>query len=67
LAINSALGAGADNTILDKKIKKLEKDMIVVGTSAPESTEGLWVDTGNGGVMKYYNGTSWVTAKSVWG
>lgn len=38
-----------------------------VGKTAPSNTEILWVDTGNGGVMKYYNGTSWVATKAVWG
>lgn len=38
-----------------------------VGTTAPADTELLWIDTGNGGVMKYHNGTSWVATKAVWG
>ena len=38
-----------------------------VGTTAPTNTELLWIDTGNSGVLKYYNGTSWVATKAVWG
>lgn len=38
-----------------------------VGATAPTDTELLWIDTGNGGVMKYHNGTSWVATKAVWG
>lgn len=38
-----------------------------VGSTAPTNTEILWIDTGNGGVMKYHNGTSWVATKAVWG
>ena len=38
-----------------------------VGTTAPENTELLWIDTGNSGILKYYNGTSWVATKAVWG
>ena len=38
-----------------------------VGATAPENTEILWIDTSSGGVMKYYNGTSWVATKAVWG
>lgn len=38
-----------------------------VGASAPADIELLWIDTSNGGVMKYYNGTSWVATKAVWG
>ena len=38
-----------------------------VGNTAPSNTKILWVDTGNGGIVKYYNGSSWVVTKSVWG
>lgn len=38
-----------------------------IGTTAPIDTALLWIDTGNGGVMKYHNGTSWVATKAVWG
>lgn len=38
-----------------------------VGATAPTDTALLWIDTGNGGVMKYHNGTSWVATKAVWG
>ena len=29
------------------------------GTTAPERTDILWIDTGAGGVIKYYNGSAW--------
>lgn len=38
-----------------------------VGTSAPSDTELLWIDTANGGVLKYYNGSAWTNIKAVWG
>lgn len=38
-----------------------------IGSTAPDDTALLWIDTGNGGVMKYHNGTSWVATKAVWG
>ena len=38
-----------------------------VGDTAPINTNLLWIDTSNGGVMKYYDGTSWVGTKAVWG
>lgn len=38
-----------------------------VGSTAPSNTKLLWVDTGNGGVLKYYNGSSWIATKAVWG
>lgn len=33
--------------------------------SAP-STQFLWVDTAHGNIIKFYNGTSWVTCSSAW-
>ena len=38
-----------------------------IGTSAPRDTSLLWIDTGNGGIIKYYNGSSWVPTASTWG
>lgn len=38
-----------------------------VDTSAPSDTTMAWVDTGNGGILKYYNGTEWTVVKAVWG
>ena len=38
-----------------------------VGGTAPSNTKMLWIDTANGGILKYYNGSSWVATKSVWG
>ena len=40
---------------------------VVVGTTAPTNTKVLWIDTGNGGIAKYYKGTAWVPVASVWG
>lgn len=40
---------------------------VVVGTTAPVNTKVLWIDTGNGGIAKYYNGEEWVPVASVWG
>lgn len=42
---------------------------VVVSTSAPSKTNVLWIDTGNGGIAKYYDTSSkaWTTVKSVWG
>lgn len=37
------------------------------GTSAPSDTNILWIDTGNGGIVKYYNGSAWTPIASTWG
>lgn len=36
------------------------------GTTAPENTGLLWIDTG-AGVTKYYNGSDWATLPVAWG
>lgn len=40
---------------------------IIKSDSAPSDINALWIDTANGGIAKYYNGTSWEVVKSVWG
>ena len=44
-------------------------DVFHRGTSAPSNTKLLWIDTStnNGnGLMKYYNGSSWVAISAIW-
>ena len=31
-----------------------------IGTSPPSNTNLLWIDTSNSGILKYYDGTTWV-------
>lgn len=40
---------------------------VMIQTSAPTVTNVLWIDTGNGGIAKYYNGSAWTPVKAVWG
>lgn len=39
----------------------------VAQASAPTKTNKLWIDTANGGIIKFHNGTSWVAVSAVWG
>ena len=42
---------------------------VIVSSTAPTGDSSmLWVDTGNGGLAKYWNGTAWtpILAKAVW-
>lgn len=41
----------------------------VPGTEPPADTGLLWIDTANGGVMKYYDAAAaaWKKVKAVWG
>jgi hypothetical protein len=42
---------------------------VYAGTSAPSNLKALWIDTGNGGIAKYYDeaAKAWATVKAVWG
>lgn len=37
-----------------------------VGTTAPSNKKMTWVDTGNSGVMKYWDGSAWTPIRSTW-
>lgn len=50
-----------------KKMNRHSGDGFVVASSAPSNTSKLWVDSGNGGIMKYYNGSAWKACPAVWG
>lgn len=73
LAISSKgrLDYDKGKVILDSKdISDLDKrlnEVIYKGASAPSNTTYLWIDTANKGIVKYYNGSSWVTVTSAWG
>lgn len=53
------------------KLKTTGKTLETMGggfkaqSSAP-STQFLWVDTAHGNIIKFYNGSSWVTCSSAW-
>lgn len=44
----------------------VQSDPYHKGTTAPANTNIFWVDTGNGGILKYHNGTTWVPVGSAW-
>lgn len=48
-------------TELDTKFASIVTDIFSLGTTAPENTKLLWIDTtAVTGGLKYYNGTEWV-------
>lgn len=52
---------------IQTQINNLSNGKVTVGTTAPTNKTGLWIDTGNGGVAKYNNGTDWIVVASTWG
>jgi len=73
--VDSNVGTAVTN--LTTKVNKLSDDMsklkptngVVVSGTAPTTNDGLWIDTANGGIAKYYDSTAkaWTTVKAVWG
>ena len=48
-------------TLSEQAVKK-------VGPQPPTGTSKLWIDTSGGrGIIKYFNGSTWVACRSVWG
>lgn len=39
---------------------------IIKSETAPADTDALWIDTGNGGIPKYFNSEAWVAVAAVW-
>lgn len=60
-------GAAADAKAVGDALKNIVTDVFSASTTAPSNTKLLWIDTGNGGIMKYYNGSAWVAIASTWG
>lgn len=60
---NLSVYAKLDHThsLEDLGISSVKTTIFVFGTTAPEDTGILWIDTTeNTGGLKYYNGTAWV-------
>ena len=64
--------ADADgNNIVDTYATKAElqaysSSPFVISDTAPSNTSIFWVDTGNSGILKYYNGTEWTPIVAAW-
>jgi len=39
----------------------------VVQSTAPVDNNMIWFDASNGGILKYYDGSTWITSPAVWG
>lgn len=67
-AHTSQFAAKAD--LVDGKVPEEQLPLTggcVAQDTAPENTKLLWIDTANGAITKYWNGTEWVATGAVWG
>lgn len=53
---------------LSNRITELANNVssVHVSNTAPSNKKCLWIDTGNGNVAKFYNGSAWVCVTSTW-
>lgn len=53
---------------VDEKVGSGGGGGVIVSATAPDGDASmLWIDTGSGGIAKYWNGSAWITVKAVWG
>ena len=53
---------------LSNRINELVNNVasVHVSNTPPANTKSLWIDTGNGNVAKFYNGSTWGYVTSTW-
>ena len=56
---------GADGKVPDTYLNA--QVGLVAQEAAPENVKLGWIDTGNGNILKIYNGTDWIAVNAVWG
>lgn len=44
----------------------LSSNGIHKGATAPADINKAWIDTGNGGILKYWNGSAWTPTRATW-
>lgn len=53
---------------VDEKVGSGGGGGVIVSATVPDGDASmLWIDTGSGGIAKYWNGSAWITVKAVWG
>lgn len=55
---------------IDEKLSSFSSGgsgIIISDTTPPGDASKFWVDTSIGGVLKYWDGSAWVSIKSIWG
>ena len=62
---NGVAPLGADGKVPDTYLNA--QGGLVAQEAAPENVKLGWIDTGNGNILKFYNGTDWIAVNAVWG
>lgn len=64
---NMATKEYVDNTV-DNAIAQIITDVFYYGSEAPENTKLLWIDSNEGGVLRYYNtvDNNWIHVPVAW-
>ena len=57
----------ATKQYVDNAMASVISQAFHAGSTAPSDTKLLWIDTGNGSIMKYHNGSAWTIVGSTWG
>lgn len=42
------------------------RGVYAAGESPPKDTRLLWIDTGSGNILKFYDGSGWTAVKTAW-
>ena len=64
-AANGVAPLGADGKVPDGYLNA--QGGLVAQEAAPENQKLGWIDTGNGNILKFYDGEKWAAVNAVWG
>lgn len=62
---NGVAPLGADGKVPDGYLNA--QGGLVAQEAAPENQKLGWIDTGNGNILKFYDGEKWAAVNAVWG
>lgn len=60
LLVSAATGSGIDQTNFASG-----SGCVITSSSQPSNTNAIWIDSGNGNILKVYNGSSWVQIQGI--
>lgn len=67
-SVDTTLSSTSTNPVQNKVIKEAIDNIgtFIASPASPSKTNTLWIDTANGSILKYHNGSSWVPVHAVW-